>query len=360
MIAASIIMCALAAFAGVVGTSAAAAPTILWSNDLLSKPLFGSRIGAQCASTIVNDSDSRLYLLGGVTRESGYTHDCFVGHDGGLSWTRSTAAFLGLDAAQSVRLGNGQLLYMGGTNVSSAEGESNKVYASQDEGRTWTLSTPTAAWSARAWHASAAVPYTNIVVIAAGGSIDAVASTDNVYISMDGSGSLWMATTTAAPFGDQLTWPSMVAMYDETASSNATLIISGGGNEDGIMQNMVYVSTDLGATWPFIRAAEWDLRWLHTTLADLDNNVYVVGGQLDRGHEGRFDNEVWMSTDKAQSWVQLDFTNSVPAITEPCVAMRYVVTEKVVVKQIIIYSGMGNGVIHGNLSVMDTLTATVA
>ena len=134
----------------------------------------GATLGYLSGPAGVVAADGSILILGGSDEGLVYRST-----NGGATWTRQTdaAAWSGRDLLEAAALPDGSLLIMGGSPPYSPDGPSalNDVWRSTDLGKTWTLVTAAAPWSARFWHACVVLP--DGAVVLAGGS----GSTNDVW-----------------------------------------------------------------------------------------------------------------------------------------------------------------------------------
>lgn len=77
-----------------------------------------------------------------------------------------------------------------------------------------------------------------------------------------------------------------------------------GGEQGGVLNSEVWMSSDLGKTWNMQTAyANWEPRFLASMVSDQNNNLYIAGGILRTGPNPRLDsNEVWRSATQGRTW----------------------------------------------------------
>ncbi|MEN6342435.1 MAG: kelch repeat-containing protein [Methanospirillum sp.] len=113
-------------------------------------------------------SDGSILLVGGSGESTVYRSA-----DGGATWTRLTSAapWSGRDLLGAAALPDGSILIMGGSPPYSPGGPSalNDVWRSTDQGRTWSLVTAAAPWSARFWHECVVLPDGSVVLTGGSG-----------------------------------------------------------------------------------------------------------------------------------------------------------------------------------------------
>ncbi|MBN1135139.1 MAG: exo-alpha-sialidase [Anaerolineae bacterium] len=232
--------------------------------------------------------DGSIILMGGHDGTFSYKHDVWRSTDQGATWTEMTTA-AGWTARRfhtSVTLPDGSIVLMGGDNGS---GSWNDVWRSTDQGATWTQQTAAAEWTARTDHTSVALPDGSIVLM---GGYDGSRRND-VWRSTD-QGATWTQLTSTASWTARSSLRSVVL-------SDGSIVLMGGS--DGSVRNDVWRSTDQGATWTEMTAATlWPARSGHTSVALSDGSIVLMGGSPG-GLSGMDD--VWRSTDQGATWTQM-------------------------------------------------------
>ena len=206
-------------------------------------------------------------------------------------------------------LANGNLLYFGGKDANASvpnyfDQYSNDVYSSSNYGASFTY-VGAAGFSPRSDFATTVMPMTNTVIVAggmfaAGGASNGPAMND-VWYSTDPTGAKTWTQATAAALMLPWTDAAFCALYDSVAVSssntqqNGTLLIYTGAYE------LIYYSTNLGATWQVRSTAPWPVRLHSSFVADADNFVYFTGGSSS--------GDLYYSPDGGSTWIDL---NTVP------------------------------------------------
>jgi hypothetical protein len=113
--------------------------------------------------------DGSIVLMGGDIYDRSYKNDVWRSTDNGETWTEMTpgAGWTPRAKFSSVAMADGSIVLMGG-DISDGS-KKNDVWRSTDNGETWTEMTASAAWSARHYHSSVAMPDGSIVLM---GGID--------------------------------------------------------------------------------------------------------------------------------------------------------------------------------------------
>ena len=214
----------------------------------------------------------------------------------------ASAAWTARDYHSTVAMPDGSIILMGGVNGNLK----NDVWRSTDKGKMWTLVNASAGWSARYRFNSVVMPDGSIVLIGGFGSFT---TSDDVWRSTD-NGVTWIRQTASAewaPRGAQ----SSVAMPD------GSIILTGGydGNTD-LMVNDVWRSTDNGESWTLENAsAGWSGREYHTMVVMPDGSIVLMGGgDMDIGYR----NDVWRSADAGATWSLVNASTGWPERDEHC------------------------------------------
>ena len=262
--------------------------------------------------------------------------------------------------AGSAVLANGNILLIGGQYTGSAASYQSTVYYSTDVGKTWTVSTATAAFGNRTNFATCAMPNTNTVYIVGGSYSNAgMAATDSaIFASYDGTGAAWsqVGTLPASTLAG-----TCVFLFDNTATSssytatNSTLLVfthtmrlyrsyTGGSTWDSTPSQIA--GTSAGALYGYITvpfATQYDntaTRYQLEVVADYDHNLYAMAGT------GVYDNGLYFSGDIGLTWYRLKQTNNVNSgsfiqASTACLAMSYVTSGTTYTKQLTLYGGQG-------------------
>jgi len=202
-------------------------------------------------------------------------------------WTQLTdsAAWAARASHASVLLSDGSIVLMGGR----ASHRFNSVYRSTDNGVNWVQMADYAEWTARSGSSAVALPDDSIVLT---GGTDGSRLND-VWRSTD-QGATWTELTAAAPWAERNNHTTVVL-------SDGSIVLMGGVGANYWQD--VWRSTDQGATWTQqTAAAEWAARNNHTSVALSDDSIVLMGGfsGLSSGDW----NDVWRSTDQGATWTQ--------------------------------------------------------
>ena len=84
-------------------------------------------------------------------------------------------------------------------------------------------------------------------------------------------------------------------------------IVLMGGDASGTRMHDVWRSADNGATWTEVNAnALWAGRFGQASVALPDGNIVLMGGDVANG--AVYSNDVWRSTDKGTTWIEVNTT----------------------------------------------------
>ena len=243
-------------------------------------------------------------------------------------------------AAGVAVLNNGNILWFGGKSPSFVI--LNDVWYSADQANSFNQSA-VAPWPPRSDMGVAAIPGTNCVLVAMGSNYGTLYN--DMWSSCDGYGATWLPQSTALPV-PPAQQPSLVALYasgtpDQVNPTNTILLYT------SATQN-IYSSTNMGKSWSAGVEVPWAARSTAKLLADLNNNVYLVGGtgkDSEQGGNGGFtvQQDVWFSWNSGQNWVMMkQLTNSgynnpvtLQLADYSCAALNYRGSHR----QLVLYSG---------------------
>ena len=219
-------------------------------------------------------------------------------------------AITGRAAGGSGYLSNGNLLWFGGkTNQLSASSVlANDVWYTTNPSWTsgtwpppaWSQATAAAPWSARSDVTTAVFPGTTCLLMVGGAA--GSGNMNDVWQTCDGAGAQWTRQT-ASPAFLPLTDGAMVALFDgkATGGSQTTATVLLYPSTYPSYGQSIYTSTNAGVSWTMLSDAPWSSRFTAQFTADAENNVYMMGGQYP---------DTWYSTDKGNTWAQLQPTTS--------------------------------------------------
>jgi PKD repeat protein len=169
-----------------------------------------------------------------------YKNDSWLSLTNGSQWSQKTVAapWLGRAGARTVVLSNGTIVIMGGTYYSTGSVFLNDVWATTDNGATWTLMNSSPGWSPR-------------------------------------------------------------SEMGVTVISGDRIVVTGG--EDATNHfNDTWIGTNCGATWTRITpSAEWPARSHHGLVTMPDDSLYMIGGNLQSGDVA---GDSWHSTNNTVNW----------------------------------------------------------
>ena len=245
-----------------------------------------------CAYDSVNGS---VFIYGGLNYSHAYPSYFTYSYQANLSAPDAEGHFswtVKQQAANQHKIGSYLVYTQNHTLVSFWQQlADNGVWYSTDypEHVIWNQSRPDAApFSTRSMMAYTSIRYTDYIILAAGlmNVFTWGANTQNTWISSDGIGAVWVNRSTGLDsYPDQLSSASMLAF-------GVHYILLAGGfyykdqEEDTIMMNSVWLTTDLGRRWTLLcESAAWSAQnragtpnW-HKLVADYDTNIiYVLGG----------------------------------------------------------------------------------
>ncbi len=230
-----------------------------------------------------------LWVLGGEDVNVTSLRDVWHSTDGN-AWALANVAMqwdARQDHAAVVSTGaiGSYLWVLGGRD--DAENRLRDVWRTGD-GATWTRTTASAEWSARAGLAATAAADGKLWVFGGSTDVAPAAVTNDVWHSTNGA--TWLRQTAGAE------WPARA--YHASASFLGKLWIAGGMNSAGAPLNDVWTS-DTGATWTNAGPAPWPARSRHSMIVFLDK-LWVVGG-MDANWTPF--NDVW-HTQNGTSWTK--------------------------------------------------------
>ena len=253
-------------------------------------------------------------------------------------------------AAGVAVLNNGNVLWFGGKSPSFVI--LNDVWYSADNAATFNQST-VAPWLPRSDMAVAVVPGTNCALIGYGSNYGTLFA--DLWSSCDGYGAAWTQRSAAGP-APAAADATLVSLYatsgtpDQANPTNTILLYSGG---------YLYSSANMGANWATGVEAPWPVRTSARLLADMSNNVYMIGGankDAEQGGNGGFTTQpdAWFSWNGGQNWVLLSqqTTNgyNTPVTLQladwSCASLNYRGSHR----QLVLYSGAIN--VYNNAQVV--------
>ncbi len=217
----------------------------------------------------------RMWLMGGWTggrlENHGATNEVWSSADGSRWKLVGRGGWSPRVAAAIVEF-KGRMWILGGTEdyyFGDDRSLKNDVWSSAD-GRTWTLATPHAEWSPRAFH-QAVVLADKIYVMGGGNYTPSYRATNDVWCSSDGV--KWTQVTGHAGWGPRL-WFSAVVYRDRM------WVLGGWSNDPSTNWGDVWYSRD-GREWqPLTAEVTWRGRHEHSTYVFRDK-LWVVAGNAD-------------------------------------------------------------------------------
>ena len=155
----------------------------------------------------------------------------------------------------------------------------------------WTRLNAHAGWSARYEHSSVVLPDGSIVLM---GGYSSGSYKNDVWRSTD-KGATWIQMTPSAGWSARYEHSSVVL-------PDGSIVLMGGGYSSGNFKNDVWRSTDRGATWiQMTPSAGWSARNGHSSVVLPDGSIVLMGGYSSSSYK----NDVWRSTDKGATWIQM-------------------------------------------------------
>jgi PKD repeat protein len=208
------------------------------------------------------------------------------------------ASWIPRASGSSVVLPDGSIVLMGGSGGGVSGPDLNDVWRSADDGMTWNEMTPNAQWAPRQDFSAVAMPDGSIVVM--GGGLDNGQDYNDVWRSTD-DGATWNEMTPNAQWAPRQDFGA-VAMPD------GSIVVMGGGGGYNQYYNDVWRSTDNGATWTEMNASPgWTPRSGLNSVVLQDGSIVIMGGtSLDQSpFEYIYFNDVWRSTDNGATWTEM-------------------------------------------------------
>jgi hypothetical protein len=237
---------------------------------------------------VVTMPDNSVVIAGGT--DGANLNDVWRSVDGGVTWAEMTAAagWAARTVFSTVAMADGSIVLMGGL----APGFKNDVWHSLDNGATWHQHiTGVPWWTARYLNRCVVNPVDNSIILMGGSS--AAGLQNDVWRSTD-SGETWVEMTAAAA------WTARVG-HTCVSMADGSIVLMGG--TDGVNQNDVWHSLDNGATWHqhVTGAPWWVARSGHLSKLLPDGTIILMGGSIGAS----LLNDVWRSTDKGETWIQM-------------------------------------------------------
>ena len=193
---------------------------------------------------------------------------------------------------------NGKIWVMGGRDADF--NDLNDVWSSTD-GETWTQVDAAAEWKARSGHTSVVFD-SKIWIMGGKRGSDSVTLYNDVWSSTDGAN--WTESTPPSnaskkTAGAGKNWWGARTLHTSVVFDSKIWVM---GGYDGNYRNDVWSSTD-GKTWTQVdAAAEWEVRYGHTSVVfppdGAGKKIWVIGG-TDVDYDDL--NDVW-SSDNGQTW----------------------------------------------------------
>ena len=245
------------------------------------------------ASLVVVDNDT-LVLMDGYSPQ---IDDVFRSTDMGATWTEVNSSpgwayeTHGHQEASAVVTLDGDIVHFGGWG--NNHDDTADVWKSSDHGSTWTQVKwdNASEWGYRSSGGAAVLPNGNIIY--AGGYGEDMYH--DVWMSAD-EGASWTRLV------EHASWPAREYL-NLVSLSSGKLILHGGVGESYNKLNDTWESTDGGTTWTQLPNAPWPVSRGEKLVVLSDDTLVVSGG--DRNVVPYQTNNVWVSTDEAHTWTQV-------------------------------------------------------
>jgi PGF-pre-PGF domain-containing protein len=189
----------------------------------------------------------------------------------------------------TVALPDGTIVLMGGRELSAY---TNDTWQSTDGGRTWTEVNASSGWTARGGHTTVALPDGTIVLM---GGYDGTAEQNDTWISTD-RGVTWEQVNASSG------WTARQA-HTAVALPDGSVVLMGGFDGTGFV-NDVWRSEDGGFTWTKLPDAGWSKRMYPESVAMSDGSILLLGGSCG-GPTGGLRNDTWRSEDGGRTWTEV-------------------------------------------------------
>jgi hypothetical protein len=187
---------------------------------------------------------SALLMAGDANLASVFFNDTWRTTDEGATWQRMTAnaSWSSRSLPAVVTMQDGSVVLMGGTN--SLDGAFGDVWRSTDNGATWTQQTASAGWSPR-FGANAVVTQNNTIILSGGAvglNLDAIYN--DVWASLD-EGQTWSEVNASASWGVRFDHGMII-------QPDGSIIVTGGETHGYAEQQNTWRSTNNGVTWAYL------------------------------------------------------------------------------------------------------------
>ncbi len=242
--------------------------------------------------------DGNIVLMGGfigngqVVGSDRYTNDTWRSTDEGASWElMNTSPGWSIRGYENgVAMPDGKIILMGGY---GPYGYFNDVWRSSDEGTTWDIVNASPGWSPRFGQSSVVMPDGTIVIMGGYGFYDF----DNDVWKSSNEGATWMEVNASPGWSKRYSQSSIV-------TPDGDIILFGGYDSGKNYMNDVWRSTDEGATWTEENtSASWSPRHGQCSVMIPDGSIIMMGGRISTGG---YKNDIWRSTDKGETWTQIN------------------------------------------------------
>jgi hypothetical protein len=243
--------------------------------------------------------DGSIVLMGG-NNPGYYLNDTWRSIDNGTTWTQmnSSSGWTRRGFHSSVVLPDGSIVLMGG--FDSTYNFMNDTWLSINNGAKWTLENTSSGWMGRQYHSSVVLPDGSIVLMGGSGPGGYNGYYNDTWRSVD-NGVIWTRMNASSGWAAR-------DEFSSVALPDGSIVLTGGYT--GISPNKmndVWRSIDQGATWTKVNSSAWPVRYGHTSVVLPDGSIMVMGGSGTdiHGLEILY-NDLWRSTDKGVTWVQLN------------------------------------------------------
>ncbi len=246
--------------------------------------------------------DGSIVLIGGIPDNTQSLGDVWRSTDKGATWQQ---VYFGANWTRLRSMGNVVLPDGSIVMMGGYDGYSynNETWRSMDKGATWTDVNASSGWFARQSMSSVVLPDGSIVLM--GGDASGTRMHD-VWRSAD-NGATWTEVNANALWAGRFGQAS-VALPD------GNIVLMGGDVANGaVYSNDVWRSTDKGTTWIEVNTTPgWSPRVNLNAVAMPDGSVVLMGG-LDNNYGNPFRNDTWRSTDDGATWTEVNTGADWPA-----------------------------------------------
>ncbi|MFA5267671.1 MAG: hypothetical protein WC379_06835 [Methanoregula sp.] len=251
-----------------------------------NSPGWSSRVGHSSVAM----PDGSILLMGGV-ETGGALNDTWRSTDKGVTWSLVNASS-GWPARawfSTVVMQDGSIVLMGGVNTTTVafNEDYHDVWSSEDNGTTWTLVNPVAAWSPRIEHSSIVLPGGDIVLT--GGFTGGMTGYMNDTWRSPDKGVTWTEANSSSG------WHGRTGHSTNVMPDGSIILMGGGhGGSDASYLNDTWRSNDNGTTWTqMTESSGWPVRNTHSSVMMPDGSILLMGGDGSILYDGIYHNDVW-------------------------------------------------------------------